>query len=295
MAADKIKLLQSLHLLDQMPAEKLGELGDFLKDRALKDGETVFEEGSKGESLFFVGSGQVRISKRIAKDQLKDLAVLSAGDCFGEMAVLETVTRSARASAVGDTVVLELGRADLSRFLQKNPDLAMGFFTELVQVQSRRLRRTSSELALLFDLSGQLLDRHATPKALLSRVLENVVPHLQGNWSAAAYLYNMFNDEMDLIATHGSFRFEGAAAKVDPKTRESKWLDGALYYAPLPGESRPQGHLLFHVADAQNDEDRTENARTIAAVARLVAAGVENIGFRNEETLRNRLRASGSY
>lgn len=295
MAADKVKLLQSLHLLDQMPADKLGELGDFLKDRALKDGETVFEEGSKGESLFFVGRGQVRISKRIAKDQLKDLAVLSAGDCFGEMAVLETVTRSARASAVGDTVVLELGRADLSRFLQKNPDLAMGFFTELVQVQSRRLRRTSSELALLFDLSGQLLDRHATPKALLSRVLENVVPHLQGNWSAAAYLYNMFNDEMDLIATHGSFRFEGVAAKVDPKARESKWLDGALYYAPLPGESRPQGHLLFHVADAQNEEDRTENARTIAAVARLVAAGVENIGFRNEETLRNRLRASGSY
>lgn len=271
--------------------DKLATFAEYLKPRSLADGDVVFEEGSKGESLFFVSKGQVRISKKIGKDQSKDLAVLSAGDCFGEMALINPAPRSARATAKGAATVLELGRADLDRWLKANPHLAMGFFTELVQMQSDRLRRTSSELTLLFDLSSVLLERHANPKELLARVIERVLPHLNGSWSAASYLYNMFNEEMEPAAKQGDFDFSAFAAKQDGKATEPRWLDG-FFYAPLPGAPRPQGYLVFKPAAELSDEDRAEHARTLAAAARLTASGVENIGFRNEETLRNRLRSS---
>lgn len=293
MPEDKLKLLKSLKLLDRIPEGKLATLGEYLKARSLKDGESVFEEGSKGDSLFFVSAGKIRISKRIGKAQSKDLAVLGGGDCFGEMALVDAAAaRSASASAAGEATVLELARADLDRWFESNPELALGFFAELVQVQSRRLRRTSNELALLFDLSSELLERHAAPKDLLGKVLGIVIPHLQGTWSAAAYLYNIFNDELDYAGRHGDFEFEVYKAKIDLKSADSRWLDGSVYLAALPGAQRPQGFLLFNCETEQTEEARAENARTLLTVARLVSAAVENIGFRNEEQLRSRLRGT---
>ena len=79
----------------------------------------------------------------------KDLAVLGPGDCFGEMAMIEDSPRSATATSSGDCVLFQLGRQDLNRWLKSRPEMAMEFFAEMVQEQSRRLRRTSNELALI--------------------------------------------------------------------------------------------------------------------------------------------------
>lgn len=292
MDSDKLKLLKSLHLLDKIPDEQLAALDQFLKPKTVAEGGVVFEEGSPGDSLFFVVAGRVAISKKISGGQRKDLAVLGPGDCFGEMALLETSTRSARASAQGQTTLLELARQDFDRWLKSHAELAMGFFGELVQVQSQRLRRTSSELTLLFDLSSLLLEAHASAKDLLSKVLAHVVPHLQGAWSGAAYLYNVFNDEMDPVARFGDFDFSPAAAKRRGTETEAQWLEDGCYVVPLPGAERPHGYLLFHSAAPLSDEERGEQARTLTTVARLLTSAVENINFRTEESLRNRLKTS---
>src|SRR5207245_2197905 len=106
-------------------------------------------------------------------------------------------------TAAGSVVVFELDRADLDRWLKSHPEFAMDFFAKLVQIQSRRLRRTSSELTLLYDLSQLLLDQALTGKALLSQVVERVTRHMEGAWAAWAYLYNPYNDEMEFIGSCG--------------------------------------------------------------------------------------------
>ncbi len=293
MDSQKLTLLKSLHLLDKIPDEHLSALDQYLKPKTIEDGAVIFEEGSAGDSLFFVATGRVRISKKISGENRKDLAVLGAGDCFGEMALLETTSRSARAAAQGQTTVLELGRVDFDRWLKSHPELAMGFFAELVQVQSKRLRRTSAELALLFDVSSLLLEQHAGAKELLSKVLAHVVPHMHGAWSGAAFLYNIFNDEMDHVAKHGDHDFAVSAAKFSKTTEtEPRWLDDSSYYVPLPGAKRPQGYLLFHSAAPLAEDERSEHARTLLTMARLLTSAVENINFRTEENLRNRLKTS---
>jgi len=292
MEQDRLKLLKSLHLLDQVPEKKLAALGEFLKPISLQEGQVLFEEGSRGSSLFFVSSGHVQISKRVANGAFKDLAILGPGDCFGEMALIEDVARSARASASGAAVVLELAREDLNRWLKSHPELAIGFFAELVQVQSKRLRRTSNELTLLFDLSQLLLEPVPSGKELMGRVLEHVVPHLEGSWSAAASLYNPFNEELELAAATGGYDFQGLSQKLPPATEtRNLWCDSSTYYVSLPGAKRPCGHLVFHSQAPLSEEDKNETGRTLTTVARLLTSALENINFRTEDALRERLKA----
>ncbi|MDD5657898.1 MAG: cyclic nucleotide-binding domain-containing protein [Elusimicrobia bacterium] len=287
---DKLRLLKSVRLLDQMPERQLEGLAQFLSPVEFADGAVIFEEGSRGDSLFFVTGGKVRISKKVSSGQLKDLAILGPGDCFGEMALVEDVARSARASACGATALMRLHRDDMNRWLREHPALALDFFSELVQLLSRRLRRTSSELTLLFDLSNLLLEAAPSGRELLSRVLTHVVPHLEGTWSAAAYLYNMFNDEMDLVAACGPTDASRAARRLPPagETR-NLWLEDHVYYVSLPGQSRPHGYLLFHSETALGEEERAEVARTLTTVAQLLTSTLENVNFRVDASLRERL------
>ncbi len=294
--ADKLKLLKTLRLLDQIPEQNLESLAEFLNPVTFKDGEVVFEERSAGDSLFFISSGHVRISKKISEKVDKDLAILGPGDCFGEMAMIEDSPRSATASASGETVLFQLGRQDLNRWLKSRPEMAMEFFAEMVQEQSRRLRRTSNELALIFDLSTLFLENVPTEQEFLTRVVGHILPHLQGSWSGAASLYNVFNEEMDSVSRQGEFNFDSVASRL-PAALETKsaWLDDQTFYAPLPGEKRPLGYLLFHSQHVPSGEDRNDIGRTLATVGRLVASALGNIQHRSEELLRARLKASQTY
>lgn len=295
---EKLRLLKSVRLLDQIPEKQLAALGEFLTPVAAADGTVIFEEGAPGDSLYFVTGGRVRISKRVSSGGMKDLAILGPGDCFGEMALVEDVARSARASAVGPTALFRLGREEMNRWLKSHPELAMDFFAELVQVLSRRLRRTSSELTLIYDLSHMLLEPWESGKALLAKVLGHVVPHLEGTWSAGAHLYNIYNDEMDFVTGCGPHDFAAEQGQLPPvQETRNIWLHDHVYYVSLPGEKRPLGYLIFHSESALQDDQRAEIGRTLTTVAQLLTSALENIGHRVEEGLRERLKESthGAY
>ena len=300
---DKLALFKSLKLFRRVPEEDLLKLGAFLTVENYADGQTVFQEGTNGDSLYFIASGRIRIAKRLPREEAeraegpayKDLSILAPGDCFGEMAIIESLTRSADAIALGETALLKLGREDLERWLQAHPTLAVGFFAKLVQMLSGRLRRSSNELTLLFDLSQILLERFPNARELLHRVLDRIAPHLEGDWAAGAYAYNEFNAEMDLVATHGDF---GSVPQSLPNAAvqgRTGWLDERTYVVSLPGPRHALGFFLFRRAAALAEDERTEIDRTLTTTARLISTAVENIGFRAEETFRSRLKSVKTY
>ena len=135
---DKLKLFQSLKLFRRVPEEDILKLGAFLTVENYADGQTVFQEGTKGDSLYFIASGRIRIAKRLPREEAeraespayKDLSILAPGDCFGEMAIIESLTRSADAIALGETALLKLGRP---------PVLLVPDRGDLSQSRSRRL------------------------------------------------------------------------------------------------------------------------------------------------------------
>ncbi len=291
---DKLALLKSLRLLEGVPDAQLGPLSAFLKPQPLADGAVVFEEGTKGDSLYFIASGRVVIRKKVldaaGKPAHKDLAWLAPGDCFGEMALFdENAVRSARAQAQGPTVLLTLERSELKKWLESDSRLAVGFFTELTQTLSRRLRRSSNELTLLFDLSARLLEPIADGRELLRKVLAHLVPHLDGGWTAAAFLYNEFNDEMELAATEGSFDAGASGLRAPVNGTSAAWSDARTCVVPLSGPRRLRGYLVFRSAAALADAEKGETARTLATVAHLIVSALQNIDARVEESFRSRL------
>jgi len=293
---DKLTLLKSLKLFSRVPQEQLLQLEEFLKPLTLADGEAVFHEGSVGDSLYFIAEGRVRIAKLLPREGApseaplyKDLSILAPGDCFGEMALIESVTRSADALASGPTVLLRLGREDLDRWLAANPALALGFFAQLVQVISGRLRRSSDELALLFDLSQVLLEPFTIARDLLGRVLDRITPHMDGAWAAGAYAYNEFNDELELAATHDDFASVPEASKKAAAEGRTGWLDDQTYVVSFPGPRHALGCFLFRRAAPLSEEERTELDRALTTTARLISTAIENISFRTEEGFRSRL------
>jgi CRP-like cAMP-binding protein len=286
---DRVALLKSLELFDQFSEERLRALAGHLEPLSFDDGARVFEEGTEGDGLYFIASGRVRVAKRLGGGGEKDLASLGPGDCLGEMALLDAVKRSASAYAAGPAELLRLRRDDLKGWLQADPALAMEFFAELVQVQSRRLRRTSSEVALLYDLSSLLLEAHADGKALLGKALDRLLPHLEGEWSADAKVYNAFNEELDPAAARGAEALPDAPAP-GASAPFSAWTDERTLSLTLRAPRRLLGVLRFRAQAAPDAARKAETARTLEAAGRLLGSALENLEFRTDEALRERLK-----
>jgi CRP-like cAMP-binding protein len=266
---EKIKLLKAMRLLSQIPERQLAGLSEFLRLKELEPGAVIFQEGSTGMSLYFVSSGRVRISKSGSDGSSTDLAMLGPGDFFGEMALIAEAPRSASAIALGPCVLFELFHGDLARWVKSNPQQAVQFFAELVHLLSDRLRRTSNELTLHSDLSNLLFEQTMPVPVLLPKVLDRVLPRLDGVWSAAVYLCGD-GGATELIAVKGDFKFEGVVPKGS-----GGWLDASTFHVMLGGLTKTVGHLVFHAQAPVPKHDHDDISRTLTTVARLTSSALE--------------------
>ena len=112
------------------------------EEREYRDGEVVFNEGDRSRELFVVQRGEVVISKRSGQSELT-LGVISRGSIFGEMALLESLPRSASARARGDARLLVIQPGGFLMKIRRDPTFAF----ELMQQLSGRIRRTNERLA----------------------------------------------------------------------------------------------------------------------------------------------------
>src|SRR5947207_11425114 len=112
-------------------------------------GTILFREGDKGEKMYVIRSGKVNISKHIADSDIT-LAVLGAGEFFGEMALLEGLPRSAGAMVVEDALLIEVEQAAFETLVRKNGEIAVRLMRRL----SSRLREADRQIHSLMSRSG---------------------------------------------------------------------------------------------------------------------------------------------
>jgi CRP-like cAMP-binding protein len=122
--------------------------------RTFSSGDTVFLMGSQGDSMMAVLDGNVRISVSSPAGKEIVLAIMHAGDVFGEIALLDGKGRTADAKAVSACSLAILERRDVLAFFAQHPGAWLG----LIQVLCQRLRfstEKTTEVALL-DLPVRL-------------------------------------------------------------------------------------------------------------------------------------------
>jgi len=118
--------------------------------------DVIFFEGEPGEELFIIQKGSVKIIKITENNEIL-LAVLKAGDIFGEMALLESKPRAAGAVAFEECQLMTVTRANFQQMIQTQPQLIARLTTllsERIWLLYKQLANTkiSDPLGRMFDL-----------------------------------------------------------------------------------------------------------------------------------------------
>jgi CRP-like cAMP-binding protein len=255
-------------------------LAEFLKPRKVPDGTVVFEEGSRGMSMYFVASGRIRIYKNTASGPTRELAIVGPGDFFGEMALVDEVPRSASAAASGSCLLFELYNGDLTRWIKNSAPQALQFFSELSHVLAKRLRKTSRELTLHFDLSNLLGDHRKTPPDFVREALERVLSHLDGGWSAAACLAISGETMVVQAASEGGYQFKNVGAGLATDKAAGSWLDDQTFRVALTRNGMTLGSVLFRSPVSLMLAERDDVALTLTAACSPITTGLEIISLR---------------
>ena len=111
-----IDTLKGVSLFDGLDDEDLARIRRISEALTLLEGETLFEEGEKGDTFFVIVRGAIELSKDSPKGRQK-LAVLRKGQAFGEMALLNRTPRSATATAVEPATLLTISHDAFADFL----------------------------------------------------------------------------------------------------------------------------------------------------------------------------------
>jgi len=114
--------LKKSHLFKGLPDEEIDRIAALFEVMNLSAGEQLFSEGDQGDSFFFVLSGRVVVTRRHDTDE-ELIATLTAGDFFGEGALLFGNPRRATVTALEDTAVLRMARDDFALLLQNHPEI----------------------------------------------------------------------------------------------------------------------------------------------------------------------------
>ena len=125
--------------------------------REFQDQEIIFQECDIAQKMYLIKTGRVRITKRFVREDKEietDMAILKPQDFFGEMALFDSHSRSATATAIGKVSVEEIGKAELKNRIIENPD----FVLLMLKKMSERIRYVDSrieKLSLEAHLSGR--------------------------------------------------------------------------------------------------------------------------------------------
>ena len=127
-------------------------------------GETVLERGGESREVLFIVTGSVNILNISLTGREVAYARLQAGDCFGELAAIDTLPRSASVVAAESTLTAVLPSAQFIELLQKQPEVTLTLLrrlTAMVRMGDVRIMELST-LAATQRVYAELL-RMARP------------------------------------------------------------------------------------------------------------------------------------
>ena len=141
-------------LFAQLSLGEIERLTTLARSHRYRRNQVIFNEGDPGTALYMIVKGRVKMSQSSPDGKERTLALLSAGDLFGEMALLDEQARSADAVVVEDAELLVVPRKEFLGFIMAHPQAAMS----LLVVLSQRLRHTNLLVhdAAFFDVRGRL-------------------------------------------------------------------------------------------------------------------------------------------
>ena len=137
--AGGVEMLEQVPLFADLGKRDMDEIARLFKERRFAAGETITKEGAGGAAFFVIDSGEATVSVRG-----RELATLTHGDYFGEVALIDEGARSATVTAKTDLVCYGLTYWEFRPLVQGNAAIAWN----LLQTLAKRLRTVEEDLLM---------------------------------------------------------------------------------------------------------------------------------------------------
>jgi CRP/FNR family cyclic AMP-dependent transcriptional regulator len=158
-------VLRTVPLFASFPEEQLRTLATVVSRRSATRGSIIIAAGDPTDSLYIVLSGRFKVMMSDAEGKEVILSILSGGEFFGEMGLIDDAPRSASVVAIEPCELLVITRRDFKRCMAENAEMAMAVMRGLV----RRLREADRKIGSL-----ALLDVYGRVARLLLDMAETV-------------------------------------------------------------------------------------------------------------------------
>lgn len=148
-AGNPADLLARIHIFAGLAPAYLKRIADLGVEESHRGGQVVFAEGDRGDKFYLILEGAVRISRTVPGMGEEALAILRAGDSFGEMSLIDDAPRSADARVHEPCRLFCIRKEDLEDLLFVDRDLAYELLWNLVRTLTTRLRETNDKATFL--------------------------------------------------------------------------------------------------------------------------------------------------
>ena len=186
-----------------------------------RKGEVVFSQGDPADTVFYIQSG--RVKKTVVSEQGKEavVALLAAGDFFGEGCLAGEALRLSTVSALTKCVIARVSKVDITRVIHEEPAFAELFIAHLL---ARNSRVEEDLIDQLFNSSEKRLARillllanfgkEGRPEPIIAKVSQETLAEMIGTTrSRVSFFMNKFR-KLGLIDYNGTIEVHSSLLNV---------------------------------------------------------------------------------
>lgn len=268
--AQVIRVLQDSRGFGTLDASVLRDLADVMVLQEVRGGSRVLQEGDAADSLFFVITGRLRASRRNLDGSVLRYNEICPGESVGEMGLILRQPRAADVTAVRDSTLAVLHRADFEAILLRHPLALNRVFSQAIFDHLRHASRVvprhqahtfvvvpladgtgaaevAGGLVAAFARMGRV--HHITPSAAVEQGLQDAADAVdQGRFDALEEQFDFLVYEADATASSWTLRaFRQADQVILVAPSGSSAVQGALEQrlTDMPGFGMKRQHLVL--------------------------------------------------
>ena len=183
--------------------------------------KTIFQQGDPADAVFYIQKGKVKLTVVSKQGREGVIAILSAGDFFGEGCLAGQPLHMATAASMAECVIVRIEKETMIRVLHQEPTLGAMFMAFLL---SRNIQFEADLVDQLFNSSERRLARVLLLLANFGKEgkLETVIPRISQDVLAAKvgttrprinFFMNKFR-KLGLIEYNGGLKVHSALLNV---------------------------------------------------------------------------------
>lgn len=144
------EVLLSMPPFKNLSNKNMKLLMKVLHNRIYAANEYIFYQGDPGIGLYLIIRGEILITEEMNGERF-DLSLLTRGDFFGELALLDDEKRSASAIALKDSQLAVIFKPDLDEFVETHSKDGIQILRGISQIVATRLRNLNQDYFTLYN------------------------------------------------------------------------------------------------------------------------------------------------